>query len=110
MDWSRTELEYQMSDGSTGLFFEKAAFSAFDLFFLKRPNATKDYSKLEIEKAKSRFVKMTDFEKGKLSKNIIAGLPGGTTEGVLDLEKFQAILDTYQNVGADLLREKLERL
>lgn len=107
LDWSRTELEHQMPDGSTGLFFEKAAFAAFDLFILKRPNATNDYSEPEIEKAKNRLASMTDEDKEKLTKNIIAGLPGGTTEGVLDLEKFQAILDTYRNVNTDTLRKNL---
>ncbi|MCR9286242.1 MAG: mannonate dehydratase [Bacteroidetes bacterium] len=107
LDWSRTELEYPMPDGSTGLFFEKAAFAAFDLFILKRPNAVADYSASEIKKAKTRLAEMTDDEKEKLTKNIIAGLPGGTTEGVLDLEKFQAILDTYENIDKDALRKNL---
>lgn len=107
LDWSRTELEYPMPDGSTGLFFEKAAFAAFDLFILKRPNAVADYSASEIKKAKTRLAEMTDDEKEKLTRNIIAGLPGGTTEGVLDLEKFQAILDTYENIDKDALRKNL---
>ena len=107
LDWSRTELEYRMPDGSTGLFFEKAAFAAFDLFILKRPNATADYSLEEQEKALQHLAKMSGDDKEKLVKNIIAGLPGGTTEGVLDLEKFQAILDTYKNVDADALRKNL---
>lgn len=107
LDWSRTELEHKMPDGSTGLYFEKAAFAAFDLFILKRPNAAKDYTESEIEKAKHRMAAMTDEDKEKLTKNIIAGLPGGTTEGTLDLEKFQTILDTYQTVDADSLRKNL---
>ena len=107
LDWSRTELEHKMPDGSTGLFFEKAAFAAFDLFILKRPNAEKDYTKEAQEKAAQCLKKMSDVDKTKLVQNIIAGLPGGTTEGVLDLKKFQAILDTYQNIDADTLRRNL---
>ena len=107
LDWSRTELEHKMPDGSTGLFFEKAAFAAFDLFILKRPNGAKDYTKEAQEKAAQYLKKMSDADKTKLVKNIIAGLPGGTTEGVLDLKKFQAILDTYQNIDADTLRRNL---
>jgi len=107
LDWSRTELEHRMPDGSTALFFDKTAFAAFDLFLLQRPNAAVDYQPRTIEKAKARLAEMTNAEKEKLTQNIIAGLPGGTTEGVLNLKKFQAILDTYQNVDADALRNNL---
>lgn len=107
LDWSRTELEHSMADGSTGLFFEKAAFAAFDLFILKRPNAKADYSEAEQAKAAERFAEMDEAAQQKLTKNIIAGLPGGTTEGILNLEKFQAILDTYKDVDAATLRKNL---
>lgn len=107
LDWSRTELEYKMPDGSTSLFFKKVAFAAFDLFILKRPNADVDYGIDEIEKAIEYFAEMTESDKKKLTENIIAGLPGGTTEGVLSLEKFQEILDTYKEVDASALRKNL---
>ncbi|PTM14650.1 MAG: mannonate dehydratase [Bacteroidetes bacterium] len=107
LDWSRTELDYPMPDGSTGLFFEKAAFAAFDLFLLRRPNAAHDYTAAEQQKAAQRFATMDAAARDKLTQNIIAGLPGGTTEGVLELEQFQAILDTYKNIDADTLRNNL---
>lgn len=107
LDWSRTELSYPMPDGSTALFFEKAAFAAFDLFILKRPGAASDYSAGEIQKAESRFEGMSDSDRTKLTQNIIAGLPGGTTESLLDLSRFKAILDTYNGIDACTLRNNL---
>ena len=107
LDWSRTELDHTMPDGSTALFFEKAAFAAFDLFILKRPNSNSDYTESEVKEAENRLASMSDQDKEKLTKNIIAGLPGGTTEGILNLEKFQAILDTYKNVDANALKNNL---
>lgn len=107
LDWSRTELEHPMPDGSTALYFEKKAFAAFDLFILKRPNAINDYSIEEQQRAKEHFDKLSESEQKKLTQNIIAGLPGGTTEGTLNLQEFQKILDTYQNINSEILRQNL---
>lgn len=107
LDWSRTNLDYPMADGSTALFFEKAAFAAFEIYILKRPNAAADYTESIQAKAKIKFDNMSEEEKLFLTKNIIAGLPGGTTESVADLTKFQAILDSYATIDADQLRNNL---
>ncbi|WP_210423653.1 mannonate dehydratase [Croceivirga thetidis] len=107
LDWSRTNLAYPMPDGSTALYFDATAFAAFDLYILKRPNASKDYSPEEVERAEKLFSEMSALDKEKLTKNIIAGLPGGTTKSVLDLTAFQEILDSYASINSDTLRSNL---
>lgn len=107
LDWSRTELEYRMPDGSTALFFEKDAFAAFDLFILKRPEASEEYEPTDVQRVRKRFEQMSEQDREKLTRNIIAGLPGGTTVGALNMAVFRKILDSYKGINAQELRANL---
>lgn len=105
LDWTRTNLDYEVSDSSTALRFEAAAFAAFELFLLKRPGATEAYSEAEIIAAKKYFENSSLEQQQKLIKNIIAGLPGA--EEGYTLEEFNEILATYKNIGAKELKANL---
>lgn len=105
LDWTRTSLDYEVEDGSRALRFDTAAFAAFDIHLLKRPNAEKDYSEVQRNKAKEYLETLTDADKVKLIKNIIAGLPGA--EEGYTLEQFQKTLDTYATIDSIKLKQHL---
>ena len=105
LDWSRTNLAYEMPDGSLALRFERAAFIAFDLFILKRPGAENEYTPEDIKKAKARYEGLSEDEKDLITRNILQGLPGA--EESFTVKDFQKALDRYEGVDAEKLRANL---
>lgn len=105
LDWTRTDLTYEMKDGSKALYFNKIAFAAFELFILKRKGAEADYSKEEIQKAESYHSQLDSGQKEILINTLIAGLPG--TDQGFSLDDFRKALATYDDISEDALRSNM---
>lgn len=103
LDWVRTDLYYTTEDGSKAMYFEKAAFQAFDLFVLKRPGALSEYSAEEIANATTRFETMTQQELNILMSVMLAGLPG--SDECYTVEQILSDLNKYQGIDAAKLKE-----
>ncbi|EPK3300265.1 mannonate dehydratase [Klebsiella pneumoniae] len=105
LDWTRTDLEYELPDGSRALRFDQIAFAAFELHILKRPGAEADYSEEEQRQAEVYFKAMSEADIDKLTRNIIAGLPGA--EEGYTLDQFRARLAEYDHIDKAQLRENM---
>jgi len=105
VDWTRTNLLYDLPNKSKALRFEMSDFAAYDVYYLKRENAEKDYQADILAKAKDRFDAMSDLEKDLLEKNIIAGLPGG--EGSYDRKSILKVINEFIQLGTEKFRDNL---
>jgi mannonate dehydratase len=105
LDWLRTDLEWKLPDGSISMRFEAAALAAFDLYILKRPGAENDWNEEEQRSAYERLKQMSETERERFARTVLAGLPG-TTE-VYTLDYVRNAIASYGDIGRDGLRAHL---
>ena len=105
LDWTRSNLAYEVAKGGLALRFDMVEIALFDVFLLKRVNAEKDYSSSIISKAKALLETKSSVEKQRIIDNILCGLPGA--ESGYTLEQFQQALDTYKGIDASQLKSNL---
>ncbi|MEY4106182.1 MAG: mannonate dehydratase [Bacteroidota bacterium] len=105
LDWLRTDISYEMPDGSRALRFEKAAFAAFELFLLQRPGAACDYSPEEVETARRKLETMDEAARAKVFHNLLLGLPG--SDDAFTPEQVLQELQKYAGIDANRLKQHL---
>ncbi len=105
LDWTRTDLGYELATGVKALLFERKAVQAFDLFILKRPGAESEYSESEIRDIKKYYEELSPEKKQMILDNILKGLPG--SEIGYSLEEFNEMLQTYAGIDAAKLADHL---
>jgi len=105
LDWSRTDLNVTIADGSITTKFEMNVFAAFDIHILKRPHAAKSYSESQIQAAQKIFETMTAEQKEKLTQTVLLGFPGSLE--AYSLQQFHKKLAEYENIDTTQLQSNL---
>ncbi len=103
-DWTRTQLDYVMPDGSEALYFNWVDLAIFDIYILKRENAESSFPESIAAKAKERFNTLNEEQLQALSDVVMFGIPGEKKMTVADM---QAKLKPYKNIDRAALRENL---
>ena len=105
LDWTRTETHAPQPHGGTAMLFDLPTFAVFDLHILARPAAIDDYNAETRAAAALIHAQMEDADVARLTRTVIAGLPGANDGWTL--EDVRARLATYDGITADRLRQNL---
>ncbi|MBP2512707.1 mannonate dehydratase [Sphingomonas sp. PvP018] len=103
LDWTRTDLAWELPDGSRALRYEAIVVAAYDLFMLQRPGAEQSYAPAVRDAAAARFAGMDTAARTDLERTILAGLPG-SEEGFTSAAFLEAI-GRYDAIDAARLRD-----
>jgi mannonate dehydratase len=105
VDWTRTDLLWQLPNTAYALRFDVTDFAVYDIFILQRKHAEADYTPEQFAAARFRFETMPDIRRGDLERTIVTGLPGA--EASYNRETFRKMLADYEGVTPGDLRANL---
>lgn len=113
IDWIRTDLHYNLENGTEASYFDFVEFVVFDRFILNRKEAAQEYPAEIIEKADRRFAGMASEERVQLINTIIVetqgfidGITADGPEQAVDI--FNEMLEKYKGIDDTGLRKNLK--
>lgn len=104
-DWTRTNLDYLMPDGSKALYFNWFDLAVFDIHILKRKNAAESYTETIVAEAGKRVKQYSQSQLDEITRIVLFGLPG---EKKITVKEVQEKLDWYKDIDHKALRESLK--
>ncbi|KGE15426.1 mannonate dehydratase [Sphingobacterium deserti] len=104
LDWTRTQLDMLMNDGSKALYFDWIDLAIFDIYILERPDAAASYPANVKNLAEERFKTYSEADKNHLQHNVLMGIPGEKDPSVQELRDS---IEIYSRIGFDGLRKNL---
>ncbi|HCU44881.1 mannonate dehydratase [Sphingobacterium faecium] len=108
LDWTRTQLDLLMKDGSKALYFDWIDLAVFDIYILKRVDARRDYSDEILAGVERKFASYSPSDLNALTQVVLMGIPG---EKDLTLEDLNNSIAIYSEIGREgLLRNLLHFL
>lgn len=105
LDWTRTDLRWQLPNGGACMRFDLADFAAFDIHILERPGAAGDFPAELAAEAARRHARMSDAGRQRLLANLVFGLPGAAEN--FTLADVRQHLAEYDALPAETLRRHL---
>ncbi len=101
-DWTRTDIAFEVEDGSLALNFDLVDFAMFDIHLLERKNARNDFPDDVVDQAAERFRRATQQQKDTLIDTVLFGIPGEERRSVEGMRK---ALEPYADIDRHSLKE-----
>jgi len=104
LDWTRTQLDLPMADGSKALYFDWIDLAVFDRYILQREEAMDSYPPEILARAAEKYPTLSRSDLKLLEENVLMGIPG---EKGTSLDGLRASIEQYKEIGFDGLRDNL---
>ena len=106
VDWIRTDLSYQLSDGSIALKYNHFHMCIFEVFILKLKGAEERYTTNDISTAKKLMKTISNTEKDNIKKSLMGGLAANDRQYSLKNLKYE--ISQYKEISHNDLRNNLK--
>lgn len=113
IDWIRTDLHFQLNDGTSTLYYDQVRFAYFDICLLDRKGAENDYPEEIVSQVRDLEKNIIEAEKEALIDTIIVKTQGFINGNIKEGDQnpvaiFKRLLAQYDGIDREQLRENMK--